>query len=626
MRRTCRTLWGIRTVVAAVLAAVALVLGGLSVVESPAAAYPGAPWFEPGKPYSANFPDPSVIEVGGTYYAYATVTGGSYVPVMTSTDLQTWVAREAYAPYVNDGLPNPASWGLAEGSDPLNKDVHAPGVAQIGGQFVMYYTVGVAHSASIASSDGWRRCISVATSTSPLGPFVDNSTGPVVCDADPGGSIDPQPFVDPSTGTAYLLWKSEGVPGSQPTRIWGRQLDAAGTGFAAGSQPTVLAFTDQGWEGNLIENPSMVRYQGQLYLFYSGNDWESANYAMGSARCSTPLGPCEKSWSNPLLASRDGQLGPGGSSAFIDAQGRLQLAYHWWNAPYSSYPAYPGCAATSTCTSQGQRRLGIVELHPTWYGFEAGGDPPPFGGDLAVDVASTPSGQGYVIAGAFGRVNSYGDAPAVGSMAGATLNSLIVDAAMTPSGDGYWLLGGDGGVFSFGDAAFYGSTGSIRLNQPVVGMAATPSGRGYWFVAADGGVFSFGDAAFYGSTGSIRLNQPVVGMAATPSGRGYWLVASDGGIFAFGDAAFYGSTGSLALNRPVVAMSASPSGSGYWFVASDGGIFAFGDAAFYGSTGGLVLNQPVTGMATSPAGTGYWLVASDGGIFAFGGVGFFGSQ
>src|SRR6266542_4245157 len=49
----------------------------------PAVAYPGAPWFEPGKPYNQNFPDPSVLRVGDTYYAYGTATGGSYLPVMT---------------------------------------------------------------------------------------------------------------------------------------------------------------------------------------------------------------------------------------------------------------------------------------------------------------------------------------------------------------------------------------------------------------------------------------------------------------------------------------------------------------------------------------------------------------
>lgn len=76
---------------------------------TPAGAYAGAPWFEPSKPYTQNFPDPNVIVSGGKYYAYATVTGGAYLPAMSSTDLQTWIARPAYDPGapLNRGLRLP---------------------------------------------------------------------------------------------------------------------------------------------------------------------------------------------------------------------------------------------------------------------------------------------------------------------------------------------------------------------------------------------------------------------------------------------------------------------------------------------------------------------------------------
>ena len=65
----------------------ALVVAAL-VAPPPAAAYPGAPWFEPGEPYDDNFPDPSVLydAATGRYYAYATTTGGAYLPAMSSAD------------------------------------------------------------------------------------------------------------------------------------------------------------------------------------------------------------------------------------------------------------------------------------------------------------------------------------------------------------------------------------------------------------------------------------------------------------------------------------------------------------------------------------------------------------
>jgi hypothetical protein len=552
---------------------------------TPAGAYAGAPWFKPSTVYTENFPDPSVLVSGGRYYAYGTSTGGAYLPAMSSTDAQTWIARPAYDPgpplnkdpYFNDALPSPASWSPDRNVDGrLKKEVWAPGVAAIGGRFVAFYSARV-------SLDRDRFCLSVATATNPLGPFTDNTSGPLWCDSDPNGSIDPQPFVD-DDGTPYLLWKSEGVPGSTPTRIWSRQLDASGTAFAPGTAPVELLRTTQAWEGSVIENPSMVRWQGRLLLFYSGNEHRSAAYATGFADCSSPSGPCTKSATNPILASHDGRLGPGGPSAFVAPDGRLLLAYHWWNAPFTDYPAYRQCQAAGTCTTQGQRRLAVEPVQRTATGLQVGSNPVSSGlpaGDRAVALAATPSGNGYWIAGASGSVVARGGAPDKGAVTG--LNRPIVGLASTPTGDGYWMTGGDGGVFSFGTAGFFGSTGDLRLNRPVVAMASTPTGAGYWFVASDGGIFSFGDATFAGSTGAMQLNSPIVGMAATRTGRGYWLVAADGGIFTFGDATFQGSTGDLRLNQPIVAMAPTPTGDGYWMLAADGGIFSFGDAAFHGA-------------------------------------------
>src|SRR5688572_26407662 len=80
------------------VALAATVVGVLAAAApQPAGAYPGSPWFQPGMPYDANFPDPSVFydPATGRYYAYATNTGGAYVPAMSSADAATWVARPA---------------------------------------------------------------------------------------------------------------------------------------------------------------------------------------------------------------------------------------------------------------------------------------------------------------------------------------------------------------------------------------------------------------------------------------------------------------------------------------------------------------------------------------------------
>jgi GH43 family beta-xylosidase len=536
---------------------------------SPADAYPGAPWFRPSRVYTENFPDPSVIRVGGTYYAYATATGGAYLPVMTSTDLVTWTARPAYNPgaplnsdpFFNDALPYPAAWAVDRpGTGRMSKEVWAPGVAAIGGRYVAFYAARV----SLARD---RFCISVATASSPLGPFTDNTSGPLVCDSDPNGSIDPQPFVD-DDGTPWLVWKSEGVPGFAPTNIWARRLAPDGTSFAPGSSPVSLLVTSQGWEGNVIENPSMVRHRGQLYLFYSGNERRSAAYAVGVATCASVLGPCRKLDTNPIIASGGNRLGPGAPSAFIDAGGQLRVAYHWWNAPYTDYPTDPNCDGNGRCTSQGQRRLALEIV-----------DPATFGSAVGIGVAA--SDGGYWIAHEGGGVQARGSAVAPSGSSAAI--GRTVGIAARPSGRGWWVGTANGGVTAGGDAPNLGDVSGLSLTLPIVGMASTPSGGGYWLVAADGGIFSFGDARFFGSTGAMRLNSPVVGMASTPSGGGYWLVASDGGIFSFGVAPFHGSAGALPLVQPVTGMAATRAGDGYWLIARDGGIFTYGGARFFGA-------------------------------------------
>ncbi len=336
----------LRAIVVAATAAAVLPVGS-------AAAGPGSPWFEPSKVYASNFPDPSVIVDNGTYYAYATTSGGAYLPAMSSTDQQTWTARPKYSPnpyngdpYFNDALPEAPSWALPLelGHDHLEAEIQAPGVAKIAGSFVAFSTVRVAPTSAPV-----RYCIGVSKASSPLGPFQNHGSQPIQCDSDPVGSIDPDPFID-ANGTPYLIWKSEGVPGSTPTKIWSRRLRSDGLAFASGSTPTPILQTARSWEGNVVENPSMVHYAGRYILFYSGNEWRSSNYRTGYAFCAGPAGPCSRPTSSPLLGNTSQWLGPGGADAFIDADGRLRLAYHAWNAPHTDYP-------------QGQRYLRFATLH-----------------------------------------------------------------------------------------------------------------------------------------------------------------------------------------------------------------------------------------------------------------------
>lgn len=374
-----------KRITAAIVAAIVVAAGLM-----PASGYLGAPGFLPAITYDQNFPDPHVIQVGGVYYAYATNTGGPKIPAMSSNDLETWTTLGRWpaaagdsSPFGNDLLVRGPSWAARTSG---GNEVWAPAVVQLPtAAWRAYY--------SVRATNGSRPlyCISVAQGDGPLGPFRDTSDGPLTCGYGPAGAIDPYVHIDPS-GTAYLLWKVEPfvaqeiedddrhfprivdenekeIPPHTPLRvlpgtgaaIWAQELAADGTGFAEESTARVLLKASAAWERSIIENPAMFSMNGQLHLFYSGNRFSSPDYATGWATCDSPLGPCRRASSSPILSTSATENGPGGASVFIDNAGEYRVAYHYWNPPYGSYPAYPSCDTDGdgVCRDQGQRFMGI---------------------------------------------------------------------------------------------------------------------------------------------------------------------------------------------------------------------------------------------------------------------------
>ena len=619
-----------RRVMVVVSAALLSMFGSLSlaVAAAPAGASNWAPV------HTSDFPDPDVICVpascaaGATYYAFATqnfAQPGQTVNIQesTSADGVTWTQQNS------DALPIVGPWAKPG-------DTWAPSVAYNGNEheFVMYYTA----TEAAAPND---QCIGAATSQSAQGPYVDNSSQPIVCqdggkvsptvdNGNFGGSIDPDLFTDAS-GNAWLIWKSDGNHLTPPISsvIWSVPLGSADF-LPTTTTPTSLLVNDQAWQNGIVEGPEM--YWGDTtsgsmtpnyYLFFSASLVGSSTYAIGWASCpSGPAAACSDSAANeqsPLLTSQPGMSGPGGPDVFKLPSGQTVMAFAAWQG--------------------------------TTVGYVSCGFRPMYEADLSFDTSNAPPAP------VLSDPNPNGPAAASPSCPGPP-----------PPPPGYWQVASDGGIFTFGGAQFYGSTGSIRLNKPVVGMAATPDRRGYWLVASDGGIFAYGDAQFYGSTGSMVLNKPILGMIPTHDGGGYWLIARDGGVFAFGDAPFLGSTGGNAPPYPITAAAPGYINGGYWMVDSNGQVFnfgnapaegspasapdgytisgiaptrddhgywlsswngnvaGFGDAAGYGSMYGTNLNAPIVGITATRDGAGYWLQGSDGGIFTFGDAPFLGSM
>jgi hypothetical protein len=268
--------------------------------------------------YNGDAGDPDVVESGGVYYAFTTGTAlGNHLQALVDTSGSPTSGWRSYTgqSFGSSALPSVPAW------EAVNTQT-SPGVFNVANHWVMFYDAAQAGHASDTGFD----CISVAT-TSSLSPtdaaFTDTSSGPLICQASLGGAIDPSPFIDPTTGSPWLVWKSNDGGSAQPAGIWTEELDASGTGFSAGSSPTEI-FTNNTvsypWE-TTVEDPSMLSIGGQFTLLFSGGIYTSSSYAEGVASCASPTSTCIQSDPDPIISSYGSVAGPGGGSWFVDAAG-----------------------------------------------------------------------------------------------------------------------------------------------------------------------------------------------------------------------------------------------------------------------------------------------------------------
>jgi beta-xylosidase len=258
-------------------------------------------------------PDPAVVHDGDDWALFSTQVGFLNIPVAVSDDLRRWSEPVDALPR----LPAWAEWG----------HTWAPGVLRRDNGFVLYFAA--------RSRARGVQCIGAATSPQIEGPYTSPAPEPLVCQADLGGSIDPQPFVD-RDGIAYLLWKADANAIGETSQLFAQRLRP--DGLALTGNPVALLRSDAGWEQPLIENPALLAIDGSYLLLYSGGWWESAGYATGYAVCRTPLGPCEKQTTqHPILAGAGDQAGTGGASVITGPGGDHWLAYHAWRSDAIGY-------------------------------------------------------------------------------------------------------------------------------------------------------------------------------------------------------------------------------------------------------------------------------------------------
>jgi beta-xylosidase len=293
-----------------------------------------------GDPYVLPVPA-GVVGARPGYVLYWTTDWSANVPAAVSTDLIHWRRIPDALPVLPTWarvLSPPPFWSSAPGVSTLT---WGPTVHEVTGGWVLYYAT--------QDADAGRECLGAAFSTSPLGPFKDTSSAPLVCQAALGGDIDPSIVVS-APGHLALVWKNDGNANGTAVSIWEQPLSANGR-YTTGSAVRLIS-ADQTWEHHIIEGPAMLAdTQGGWWLFYSGGTWQSDTYDTGVAWCATVAGPCQEPANAPLLASTPSAVSPGGFDTFVNHDGQL------W-ASYSAFPSRPADARAAMASPR------VLELAP----------------------------------------------------------------------------------------------------------------------------------------------------------------------------------------------------------------------------------------------------------------------
>lgn len=274
-------------------------------------------------PLPVEFGDPYVLHVkNDRYYLYG--TGGvakNGFAAYSSVDLVNWKAEGQvyYASNKNGWSDSTAEW---------NGAYWAPEVYARNGKYYMFYS---AQWANNPGKDIENFKIGVAVADAPTGPFTDLNKKPVF---DPGYPVIDANVLFNDDGKAYLYYsracykhpveseisawaKQKGLYNEiEESWVYGVELSPDFTGVIG--EPVVLLrppvkMDDKQaeWESRSVTSKEVNRRwtegsvafkKGDLYyMMYSANYFGGKNYAVGYATSKHPLGPYEKSNSNPVL-------------------------------------------------------------------------------------------------------------------------------------------------------------------------------------------------------------------------------------------------------------------------------------------------------------------------------------
>ncbi|KAK5107051.1 hypothetical protein LTR62_001901 [Meristemomyces frigidus] len=271
----------------------------------------------------ANFPDPSIIQVSGVWYAFATRTIGSsiHIQVARSDDFTTWSILKKADGTQFDALPNLPAW--VDKSDPAT---WAPDVDQLAdGSFMMYYS-------ATAAADSTKHCIGAARSANVTGPYTPFGTTSLICPLSRGGAIDASGYA--IGGHRYITWKIDGnslghggacnnlVAPYVSSPIMIQQVQADGITFLGTA--TKIMDNDGPADQGVVEAPSLVQIGRTFVLFFSSGCFVST-YNQTYATSTSITGPYTRATKPLFYTGIDGLTNPGGGDIAADGK---HLLFH----------------------------------------------------------------------------------------------------------------------------------------------------------------------------------------------------------------------------------------------------------------------------------------------------------
>jgi beta-xylosidase len=259
---------------------------------------------------AGDFPDPSVIRVGDTYFVAATSSEwGPPYRLYESNDLINWK-------YIGGLFKDMPSWTMGS--------YWAPELYYCDGTYFVYYT-------ARRKSDK-KSFIGVATTRNIREGFTDQ--GLIV--EWTNEAIDA--FVIEIKGERYITWKAYGLDNGRTIEILGAKLSDNGLKMT-GEVFTILSAERDNWEAGGIEGQCLVEHDGFIYMFYAGNSCcgRNCNYQTGVARAKSITGPWEKYAGNPIMYGDDRFRCPGHGTLVETPDKRYFYMYHAYDAAINVY-------------------------------------------------------------------------------------------------------------------------------------------------------------------------------------------------------------------------------------------------------------------------------------------------